>query len=106
MSPPRGLYETGNFAEALQALEEIPAPYQASPDILEFRCHLYLSAKEWALAATLAQRLAETMPNEPGHLISWAFAVRRLHSIAAAEKILLEAIVKHPGCATIHFNLA
>src|SRR5688572_11754000 len=102
----RELSETGKFTEALQALEEIPAPYQSTPDILEFRCHLYLGAKQWDLAAALAQRMAETQPDEPGHWISWAFAVRRLHSIEAAEKILLEAGSRHPECTTIHFNLA
>ena len=102
----RGLYEAGKFSEALQALEEIPAPYQASPDLLEFRCHLYLGAKQWALAAELAQRLAQTAPAEAGHWISWAFAVRRLRSIAAAEEILQDAALMHPQCATIHFNLA
>lgn len=102
----RELYESGQFAQALQTLEEIPAPYQGSPDILEFRCHLYLGAKQWDLAAALAQRMAETMPDEPGHWISWAFAVRRQQSIQAAEKILLDAIARHPQCATIQFNLA
>jgi predicted Zn-dependent protease len=102
----RGLYEAGKFAEALQALEEIPAPYQAGPEMLEFRCHLYLGARQWDLAAELAQRLAEITPAEPGHWISWAFAVRRLHSIEAAEKILQDACARHPQCATIHFNLA
>src|SRR6218665_1157000 len=101
----RGLYEQGKFAEALQALEEIPEPYLTTPDLLEFRCHLYLAAKGWSLAAARAQRLAETTPAEPGHWISWAFAVRRLHSIEAAEKILLDASARHADCATIHFNL-
>lgn len=102
----RALFEAGKFDAALRALEGIPERYQANPDILEFRCHLYMSAQQWALAADLAQRLAETTPGEPGPWISWAFAVRRLQSIAAAEKILLAARAVHPECATIHFNLA
>lgn len=102
----RGLFAAGKFTAALGALEGIPERYQANPDILEFRCHLYLSAKHWVLAAELAQRLAEIKPGEPGHWISWAFATRRLHSIAAAEKILQAASQLHPDCATIHFNLA
>jgi len=102
----RGLFDAGKFAEALRALDGIPERYQVNPDILEFRCHLYMSAQQWALAADLAQRLAETAPGEPGHWISWAFAVRRRESIAAAEKILMAAREVHPQCATIHFNLA
>lgn len=102
----RGHFEAGNFAAALRALEKVPASYQANPDILEFRCHLYLGAQQWDLAAALAQRLAETTPAEPGHWISWAFATRRLQSIEAAEKILQTARAVHPECATIHFNLA
>jgi len=102
----RALFETGKFDAALRALEGIPERYQVNPDILEFRCHLYMSAQQWALAANLAQRLTETTPGEPGHWISWAFAVRRLQSIEAAEKILLAARAVHPECATIHFNLA
>lgn len=102
----RELYEAGQFAQALQALEKIPAPYGASPELLEFRCHLYLGAQQWDLAAALAQRLAEVNPGEPGHWITWAFAVRRLRSLAEAETILLDACARHPLCATIHFNLA
>jgi len=102
----RALFEAGKFDAALLALEGIPERYQVNPDILEFRCHLYMSAQQWALAAGLAQRLAETAPGEPGHWISWAFAVRRLQSIEAAEKILVTAREGHPQCAIIHFNLA
>ena len=102
----RGLFDAGKFSEALRALEGIPERYQVNPDILEFRCHLYMSAQQWGLAADLAQRLAETTPGEPGHWVSWAFAVRRLHSIDAAEKILQAARALHPECAIIHFNLA
>jgi len=102
----RGLYEAGKFDEALRALEEVPDRYQVNPELLEFRCHLYLAAQQWELAADLAQRLTETVPGEPGHWISWAFATRRLQSIAAAEKILEAARAAHPECATIHFNLA
>ena len=102
----RALFEAGKFDAALLALEGIPERYQVNPDILEFRCHLYMSAQQWALAADLAQRLAETAPGEPGHWISWAFAIRRLQSIEAAEKILTAARAVHPECATIHFNLA
>lgn len=102
----RGLFEAGKSEAALLALARIPERYQVNPDILEFRCHLYLAAKQWALAADLAKRLAETAPTAPGHWISWAFAVRRLQSIDAAEKILRAALVAHPECATIHFNLA
>jgi Flp pilus assembly protein TadD len=102
----RALFEAGKFDAALRALEGIPERYQVNPDILEFRCHLYMSAQQWALAADLAQRLAETAPDEPGHWISWAFATRRLHSIEAAEKILLAARAVHPQCAILHFNLA
>ena len=58
----RGLCDAGKFGEALRALDGIPPRYQVNPDILEFRCHLYMSAKQWALAADLAQRLAETEP--------------------------------------------
>ncbi len=45
------------------------------------------------------------MPTEAAGWVTWAYAVRRADSLAAAESILLEAERHHPKEATIQFNL-
>ncbi len=102
----QALLAQGEFGAALEALDEIPKRYQASTALLAFRCQVYLAAGNWEIAAGLAARLAECEPEQPGHWIQWAYAVRRLRSIDDAEKILTTARQLHPKCATIHFNLA
>lgn len=94
------------FAEAIEALDDIPQRYQLQTSLLEFRCGVYLAAKLWEKGAEIAQHLAKVEPEQPGHWISWAWAIRRCQSIAEAEKILLTALALHPDRATIHYNLA
>lgn len=94
------------FAEAIDALDDIPRQYQLRTPLLSFRCQVHLAAKQWKPAAEIAEHLVKVESHDPAHWINWAWAVRRCQSIAEAEKILLTALPLHPDCATIHYNLA
>jgi Flp pilus assembly protein TadD len=61
--------------------------------------------KEWRKLAALAAALCDRTPEDAGVWITWAYAVRRSETLAAAEKILLNAERRHPHEPTIQFNL-
>lgn len=95
-----------NHAAADRALRLIPAAFRERSEVVQFRAQLHLSAGRWARAVPLLRRLQKQEPTEPQYWVSLAFAVRRSQSIAAAEKILLEARERFPQEAVIWFNLA
>lgn len=95
-----------NHAAADRALRLIPAAFRERSEVVQFRAQLHLSAGRWARAVPLLRRLQKQEPTEPQYWVSLAFAVRRAESIAAAEKILLEARERFPQEAVIWFNLA
>jgi Flp pilus assembly protein TadD len=102
----QGWLALGKVDEAALALEQIPGSYKSHPRVTAFRCELHMVAKNWDLAAMLAQRLVEIEPGEAQNWVHWAYAERRLKSIGAAEEILRRARKLHPDCAIIPFNLA
>jgi Flp pilus assembly protein TadD len=95
-----------NHAAADRALRLIPAAFRERSEVQQFRAQLHLSAGRWARAVPLLRKLVKQEPTEPQYWVSLAFAVRRAESIAAAEKILLEARERFPQEAVIWFNLA
>ncbi|MDP2324117.1 MAG: hypothetical protein Q8N51_08815, partial [Gammaproteobacteria bacterium] len=101
-----GWLELGKLDEAALELEEIPAELKLDRRVLDFRCTLYREAAHWDLLADVAKVLAEAIPTEPQYWLDWAFGARRINSVAVAESILRRALVLHPKCALIHFNLA
>jgi len=60
---------------------------------------------KWPQLRNLARDFVQRVPDEPAAWVTWAYATRRADSIAAAEKILLEAEQHHPSEPTIQFNL-
>jgi tetratricopeptide (TPR) repeat protein len=66
--------------------------------VLQERC-------EWPALRALAAEFVRRAPDESAGWVTWAYATRRAESIAAAEKILLEAERLHPQEPTIQFNL-
>lgn len=100
------LFVGGKTDEALAALNALPASEQTRVGVLALRCEILMSQGHWAPAATISEALAKADPRNPGHWVHWAYASRRHDSLAAAEKILREAIELHPAIAVIPFNLA
>lgn len=76
------------------------------PEVLAVRLEIYLGLKKWELMQVVAQRLAESDPENVQWIISYAYATRRVESFEAAKKILLAAAAKFPDEAVIHCNLA
>lgn len=92
--------------DAAEALAEIsPAEADALP-VLAMRAAVHSELADWPRAAEAATALCERVPENAGHWIQRAYAVRRARDIGEAREILLEAMVRHPGEAIIRFNLA
>jgi tetratricopeptide (TPR) repeat protein len=101
-----GYVELGMFADAADELENIDPLLRASPEVLAVRVAIYHGLKKWDLLQVVAQRLAECEVQNIDWIISYAYATRRVESIEAAKRILLDAEPKFPKEAVIKYNLA
>jgi predicted Zn-dependent protease len=105
LSYTRGYLELGMVKEAAAELERVSAAEAQEFDVRVLRALVLQEQKLWTQLAPLAAGLAHEKPSDAGWWIMWAYAVRRADSLAAAEKILLEAEGLHPQEATLQFNL-
>jgi len=72
---------------------------------MALRAAILSEAKQWRQLADLSKEMLTRDRSEPAWWIHYAYAIRRVESMEAAEKVLLEAASEHPGNATIQFNL-
>ena len=101
-----GYLALGMKREAGEALAEIPEGERGLLPVLAMRAAVYHEMADWSRAAEAATILCERVPEDAGHWIQRAYAVRRAKGLAEAREILLEAMARHPEEATIRFNLA
>ena len=101
-----GFCELGLYQEAVEELEGLPESERQTGQALIIWLELYQGWQKWAEATMVAARLAETEPEESNWQVALAYAVRRSRGLASAREILIDASLKFPVCAAIHFNLA
>src|ERR1700719_1325327 len=94
------------FETANEELEKIDAFNRAAPEVLAVRVAIYHRLKKWDLLQVVAQRLAEFEIQNVDWVVSYAYATRRVESIEAARKILLNAEHRFPNEPVIPYNLA
>ena len=105
LSHARGYLELGMVEEAAVELDRVPIESASEFDVRVLRALVLQEQKHWVRLVPIAAGLAREKPNDAGWWIMWAYATRRASTLAAAEKILLEAETYHPQEATIQFNL-
>ena len=105
LSHVHGYLALGMVAEAAAELDRISGPDAQTPEAVTLRLTVLHEQKKWPEVRDLARELARRDPTEAAVWVTWAYATRRSESLAAAEKILLEAEQHHPAEATIQFNL-
>lgn len=105
LSHAQGYLGLGMLGEAAAELDRIPAPENQGLDVLSIRVALLQAQENWSALTIAAGRLVQLAPAEPAGWVTWAYAMRRAESLAAAEKILLAAEHHHPAEPTIQFNL-
>jgi len=101
-----GFLEIGLLDDASLELENIPPELRSHSDVFGLRVSIYMAAKKWEEAATVAEHLTKREPDISQHWISYAYATRRAESIPKAEAILLNALKSHPQEPMVHYNLA
>jgi Flp pilus assembly protein TadD len=101
-----GFLALGMKRDAAEALGEIPEGEAESLPVLAMSAAVFHELADWPRAAAAATSLCERRPEDAGHWIQRAYAVRRARNIEEAREILLAALERHPGEATIRFNLA
>jgi predicted Zn-dependent protease len=93
--------------EAVEELSFLPPAQRDSDAVLEIMLDVHGVRKDWKASALAAEEYVHRRPEDPKGWISWAYATRRLESITAAEKILLQAeMLIGETCALVHYNLA
>ncbi|MBE7539140.1 MAG: hypothetical protein HS122_12085 [Opitutaceae bacterium] len=105
LSHARGYLELNMLAEASAELEALPKDGAMTAEALSLRISLYQKRCQWRELTAASAALARQRPEDAGAWIIWAYATRRAKSLAAAERILVEARTRHPREATIAFNL-
>jgi len=91
--------------DALHELSELEPAEQQQPPAMALRAAVFSEGKRWAELADLSRTMIDRDRSDPAWWIHYAYAVRRVDCMEAAEKILMEAVSDHPGNATIQFNL-
>jgi Tfp pilus assembly protein PilF len=101
-----GYLQLGMVSDAHAEIDALPEELTDSADVLSLRACVYLEAGAWEALREVAGLLAAACPGESQHWIWLGHATRRCQSLAAARRILKDALVLHRDEAAIHFNLA
>lgn len=101
-----GYLQLGMIAEAHEEIDAIPQEISTSMDVLSLRACVYLEAGAWTALREVSTHLAATCPEKSQHWIWLGQATRRCQSLAAAQRVLRDALILHREEAAIHFNLA
>ncbi len=101
-----GFLELGMFEEAHDELERMPAEDRYRPEVYATRLGVFLKLEKWEAAEVCAKHLTRVWSDQSGWWCAWAFATRRSVSVEAAEKILIQALVRFPEDALIYYHLA
>jgi Flp pilus assembly protein TadD len=105
LSHAQGYLALGMVAEAAAELAQVPAAECGATEVLALRVAVLQEQQDWRGLAVAAGDYAHRVPEEAAAWVTWAYALRRAESLAAAEKVLLAAEKLHPREATIQFNL-
>jgi Tfp pilus assembly protein PilF len=105
LSYAHGYLELGMLAEAAAELDAISGDDRDALEVLVLRVAILQEKQAWPLLRVAAGEWARRQPEEPGSWVAWAYATRRADSLAAAERILIEAERLHPAEPTLQFNL-
>jgi Tfp pilus assembly protein PilF len=105
LSHVQGYLGLGMVAEAAAELDRLPDSERDTTPVLSLRLAILQEQQNWPALRDAAIEFVRRTPGEAGGWITWAYAVRRAETLAAAEVVLRIAETKHPADPTIQFNL-
>lgn len=105
LSHAQGYLGLGMVKEAAAELAQLSWSELQTTPALALRMAILQEGEKWPALRDLAIEFVRRTPENAGGWITWAYAVRRAETLAAAEEVLLVAETKHPKEPTIKFNL-
>jgi hypothetical protein len=101
-----GYLGLGMHMEAWNELEGIDPEKRALPEVLNVRVEVCRGLEKWEMMAEIAGHLLKAEPEDPGHQIDLAFAIRRVHGEDEAAAVLVQARQIFPKEPLLPYNLA
>ena len=101
-----GYLNLGMAEEAWAELEAIDAGHRGILEVLKIRLEVCRALSSWELMAEIADRLHKAEPDDPGHPIDLAFAIRRVRGEDEAAAVLERARELFPQEPLLPYNLA
>jgi len=101
-----GYLSLGMPEDAWNELEDIEAKQRARPEVLKVRVEVCRALKQWEMMAEASNHLRKIEPDDVGHPLNMAYAVRRFRGEAEAADILSLALRRYYDDALVRYNLA
>lgn len=101
----QGWLQLGNWQEANNELEELPASLRAHPQVLNLRFEIYARANDWTSALAIAETMTEAFPDDAEQVVRRSVALHELHRTQEAYDRLLPALTMLPRYWMINYNL-
>jgi len=95
-----------NWREAKAEIENISSALQSDPDVLQVRWAIHAAAKEWELAAQIAEEFSHSKPDNPFGFVHLAYALHEMKRTEEAQNVLLLVVEKFRDEFIIRYNLA
>jgi len=95
-----------NWREASVEIANIPSALQSHPDVLQVRWAIHAAAKEWELAAQVAETFRQAKPESPFGFVHLAYAFHEMRRTKEAQEVLLAVLDKFRDEFIIRYNLA
>jgi tetratricopeptide (TPR) repeat protein len=95
-----------NWREAQAEIANIPCTLHSHPDVLQVRWAIHAAAKEWEVAAQIAEEICQVNPDCPFGYVHHAYALHETKRTEEAQNVLLPVLDKFPDEFIIRYNLA
>ena len=95
-----------NWREAKAEIASISPALQSHPDVLQVRWAIHAAAKEWQLAAQVAEEFQRANPESPFGFVHLAYALHEMKRTLDAQNVLLPIVDKFKDEYIIRYNLA
>jgi tetratricopeptide (TPR) repeat protein len=106
LSAAEGWIGLGNWQQANSELEKIAPGFQAHPDVLEIRLHVYVKAGKWEPCVDIGNALVRAVPERPYGWIQRSSALHELKRTQEAFDYLLPVAKQFPKEWIIPYDLA
>jgi predicted Zn-dependent protease len=100
-----GYLDLGMALDAWNELESINSEHRDLADVLKVRLEVCCALEKWEMMKDIAFFLSKEEPDESGHFLNLAYALRRCDDVESAEKILNDAATKFPEDPLVKYNL-